>query len=133
MGYLLHEKEFDQVRRLPPLGRYEYFIKRVADSQSLWSLWSDGWALMGDDEGEAVPVWPHPRFAEAFATGEWDGYSPQRIGLDDWLAKWIPGMETDRRRVAVFPAEGATTKATPAQLRHDLEREMAKYGDDETA
>ena len=114
----------------PARERYEYFIKKVADSQAVWSLWNDGWALMGDDEGEAVPVWPHPRFAEAFATAAWEGHRPRKITLEDWLVKWIPGMEADHRKVAVFPVEGGTTtKASPGQLRTDLEEELVKYGE----
>jgi hypothetical protein len=85
---------------------------------------------MGDaNQTEIVPVWPHPIFAEAFAIGEWLGYEPKRIGLDDWLTKWTPGMEKDHRMVAVFPAtEGQTTTANPIKLKNDLEEELAKYG-----
>ena len=83
-------KEFENVLRLRPEKRYEYFIKKVADWQEIWSLWKDGWVLMGDaNHTEIVPVWPHPMFAEAFAVGEWLGYEPKRIGLDDWLTKWL--------------------------------------------
>ena len=54
--------------------------------------------------------WPHPVFAEASAVAEWLGYKPRKIELDDWLEKWIPGMEEDRRMIAVFPTvEGQTT------------------------
>ncbi len=123
----LREKEFENVRRLSARERYRYFIKKVADSQVVWGLWSDGWALMGDDDGEAVPVWPHPRFAEAFATADWKQYQPREISLDELLSKWIPGMKADRRKFAVFPANEATTTASPEQLGRDLEQELAKY------
>jgi hypothetical protein len=127
MSWELREKEFENVRQLPPQERYEYFVKKVADWQEMWSLWDRGWALLSDDEGTLIPVWPHSRFAVAFAVGEWTNYRSRRIGLDDWLAKWLPGMEADHRNVAVFPAEGPTATASPAKLRQDLEEELAKY------
>jgi hypothetical protein len=128
MTWNVNSKEFQNVIRLAPEKRYEYFIKKVADWRELWSLWNDGWVLMGDkDRQEMVPVWPHPLFAEAFAVGEWLGYKPRRIDLEEWLTKWIPGMERDHRTVAVFPAgESQTTTASPLKLKGDLEEELEK-------
>ena len=129
MGWQLNDDEFENVRLLPARERYRYFIKKVADAREVWSLWNSGWALMGDDEGESVPVWPHFRFAQAFAAGEWKDYEPRAITLNDWVAKWIPGMEADRRHAAVFPATGPTTRASASQLRRDLQEELRKYGE----
>ena len=129
MTWNLGGKEFESVTNLAPEKRYEYFIKKAADWREIWSLWHEGWALMGDEEdGEMVPVWPHPTFAEASAVGEWLGYKPRKIALEEWLTKWTPGMERDHRVVAVFPAAGSkTTTATPSKLKSDLEQELAKY------
>ena len=129
MIWNLNGKEFENVVHLPPQKRYEYFVKKVADWREVWSLWNDGWVLMGDKDGdEMVPVWPHALFAEASAVGEWLGYEPRRISLEEWLTRWTPGMEVDHRRVAVFPVfEGQTTTASPLKLKIDLELELAKY------
>jgi hypothetical protein len=103
----MHPKEFAAVMKMTPLGRYEYFVKRAADQQELWSLWDEGWALLGDKEqGGFVPIWPHPDFAKAYANGEWSEYLPKSIHLDDWLEKWMSGMLRDHRNVAVFPVPG---------------------------
>jgi uncharacterized protein DUF2750 len=129
MTWNVNGQEFENVTHLAPEKRYEYFIKKVADWREVWSLWNEGWALMGDkDHEEMVPVWPHAVFAEASAVGEWLGYKPKRIDLEDWLAKWTPGMEKDHRMVAVFPvAESQTTTASPLKLKSDLEEELTKY------
>ena len=129
MTWNLNSIEFESVTKLAPEKRYEYFIKKVADWQEIWSLWNEGWVLMGDsDEHETVPVWPHAIFAEASAVDDWLGYKPRRIGLADWMEKWIPGIERDRRMIAVFPTlEGQTTTVNPARLKHDLEEELARY------
>src|SRR5690349_12168233 len=129
MIWNVNGKEFESVTHLDPKRRYEYFIKKVADWQEIWSLWKEGWVLMEDKEGkEVVPVWPHPIYAEATAVGEWLGYAPKKINLEDWFTKWTPGMEKDHRSVAVFPTmEGETTTVSPLRLRDDLQEELAKY------
>jgi hypothetical protein len=129
MTWNVNGKEFENVTRLDPKKRYEYFVKKVADWREIWSLWKDGWVLMGDKEGnQVVPVWPHPIYAEATAVGEWLGYKPRKIELQDWLTKWTPGMEEDHRLVAVFPTvEGQTTTVPPVRLKDDLQEELAKY------
>ena len=84
---------------------------------------------MADNEGEEmVPVWPHSLFAEASAVGEWLGYNPRKITLEEWLTRWTLGLEKDNRKVAVFPVlEGQATTASPLKLKTDLELELAKY------
>lgn len=130
MTWTVNDQEYASVMTLDPPKRYAYWIKRVADWEEVWSLASpDGWVLMGDDEGrELVPVWPHPRYASAFASGDWEGCEPKAISLDDWLGKWVPGMERDGQLVAVFPTlDGKGIRRFPAQVRDDLEEELENY------
>jgi len=56
MTWNLNGKEFENVVQLPPQKRYEYFIKKVADWREVWSLWNDGWVLMGDKDGGEMVV-----------------------------------------------------------------------------
>src|ERR1043165_8859035 len=129
MTWNLNGKEFESVIHLAPEKRYEYFIKKVADWQEVWSLWNDGWALMGDKtSGEMIPGWLHPVLAGAATDGEWLGYKPKKIDLEECLAKWIPGMEKDQRMVAVFPvSQSQTTTISPLKLKNDLEEELQQY------
>ncbi|MCZ1269023.1 DUF2750 domain-containing protein, partial [Paenibacillus tundrae] len=43
-------KEFEAVIKLPANIRYEYFIKKVTDSEEIWGLYDDGWAMSSDDK-----------------------------------------------------------------------------------
>jgi Protein of unknown function (DUF2750) len=128
VNWVVNEKEFESLIRSDADTRYSYFVKRVADWQELWTLANeDGYALVADDTGrELVPVWPHARFAQACASDAWDGYSPRAIDLHAWIDQWLPGMERDGRRPAVFPVPGTKSVAvTPQRLRSDLEHELA--------
>lgn len=122
-------KEVEHVLLLDGSRRYAYWIKQVADWQLVWGLYSDGWALVADDEGhEAIPVWPHAAFAGACADGAWAGYAPREIELSAWMERWLPGMLADGKQVAVFPTPADKgVVVSPARLREDLEAELELY------
>lgn len=125
----MHDKEFTALLRLPAAERYSLFIRRVADWEEVWSLRTDqGWSLMANDQGvELIPVWPHQRFADACADPQKKELSAA-ISLNDWLKKWLPGMEKDGRQIAVFPVpDGKGMVVSPARVKADLLIECAQY------
>ncbi len=130
MTWTMHDKEFESVLSFSGSQRYEYFIKKVADWETVWSLKKEnGWVLAADDQGhELVPVWPHERFALACAAGNWAACGPSPIDIATWLERWIPGVLRDRRLVAVFPTPSDHgVVVSPERLKEDLERELSLY------
>jgi hypothetical protein len=133
MPYVVSDKEFEALTRASADTRYEYFVKRVADTERLIGLYDDGWALMGDGKGSAYfPVWPHSRYAKGFAVDEWAGYRVRPIALEEWLVEWTTRFADDGVDIAVFPVvvEGAADRGSPvapARLRTDLEAELERY------
>jgi hypothetical protein len=130
----MHDKEFANVGGLPAPARYRYLCARICDWGEVWSLRNaEGWVLSRDDGGhEGVPVWPHPRFAEACAEGDWRDCIPAVISLDDWLNKWLPGMGRDTRFVAAFLLPGAPNRGIPvepAEHRRHLLEELESFGE----
>jgi hypothetical protein len=118
----IHDKEFAALTGMSAPDRYSVFIDRVADWEEVWSLRSaNGWCLMVDDSGvEMIPVWPHERFATAFASNNSQEQAAS-IALDDWLDKWLPGMLKDGRQIAVFPVpSGLGIVVSPERLMADL-------------
>jgi hypothetical protein len=105
MSYKVNDKELESVLKLPGPKRYQYFISKITDWKELWSIGdNDEWALVGDDSGnELVPVWPAERYAAVFCVGQWQGQQPQRLFIDHWLDKWVPGLIRDGRKVVIFP------------------------------
>jgi hypothetical protein len=130
MTWILDDREFEALLARSEPERYEYLIKKAADTEHLWSLWTPaGWALSGHEEHkEMIPVWPHERFAAACATAAWQGYEPRSISIRDWLEKWIPGMLRDGRKISGFPLpSGRAVVVAPDRMREDLERELENY------
>lgn len=130
MPYQMSKPQFEQVLSLAAEPRYQHFIAKVADWQELWTLRGpDGFVMLGDDAGrEYVPVWPHPDYAAALATGDWAACAPERLELEAFLTRWIPGMAKDNLKVAVFPtpqAKGVVVE--PQRLQADLAVELEQY------
>ncbi len=124
MSYPLNDDELRATPRLPADERYDYFVTHVLRGGEVWGLTSEaGWVSMISEEGEeCLPIWPHERFAAAWATDDWADCKPTPIPLDQWLARWIPGMRADGTLLAVFPdADEPGVVVTPDELREAFE------------
>ena len=130
MAKSVSDKEYEGVTSLPGPERYSHFVRQVVDFGEVWSLRSqDGWVAIADDAGQsALPVWPHRRYAESFATEGWADTAATPIPLDAWLERWLPGLTRDGQFVAVFPvAPSRGVMVTPGHLQADLQQEMQRY------
>jgi hypothetical protein len=130
VGWEVSDKEFESVLGLSSSRRYEYFVKRAASYGELWALRGDGgWVVAADDDGNPhLPVWPHPRFAQACASGPWAQENPVAIDIDEWVEAWLPNLERDGMRVAVFqtPSDQGVGVG-PERLRRDLQEELSRF------
>jgi hypothetical protein len=79
---------------------YERFAQRVKQSGVIWGLRSDrGWANCPsqDQEGRDVLLfWSDRAYAARQIQDAWSSYTPVSIPLDEFLARWLPGMHKDR-------------------------------------
>ena len=127
MSFELTEQQFRYVSHLTADQRYDYFVSTVSDWQQVWSLHGKGgWVVVSSTDGEeCFPVWPHPDYAAAWATGDWADCRPEAIPLDVWLERWTPGMEQDGTLLAVFPNEEEEgVVVSPGELRDSLLEEL---------
>ncbi|MGY0219317.1 DUF2750 domain-containing protein [Endozoicomonadaceae bacterium StTr2] len=123
MAYKLNSQQYENVCRLSDDQRLDYFLKKVTDFEEIWSLHSnDGWVALSSADGEdCLPIWPHPDFAKAWATGDWSDCTPKAIKLDYWIERWTPGLERDHTMLAVFPVgEEEGIVLSPAELQESL-------------
>lgn len=109
--------------------RYTYFVKRVADSENVWGLYDDGWALASTDDGILVfPVWSAKEYATLCKKGEWTNYEPKSFSLEEFLTELLPNLKTDGMVPGVFytpDSNGVTLSAE--QLLEDIKNELSKY------
>ncbi|MEN6316564.1 MAG: DUF2750 domain-containing protein [Clostridiaceae bacterium] len=125
----MNNKEIESVSKLSGSKRYEYFIKKVADFEEVWGLYDNGWAVGESSDGNInIPFWPKKEFAQLCSKEAWTGYLPKRITLEDFMNNWLPGMNRDNRKPAIFYTEedkGVVIEIT--RLLNDLEEELMKY------
>ena len=109
--------------------RYEHFIKQVADHQQVWGLYSDGWAMAAtDDTGDAyLPFWPAAEYATACAVGDWAGYEPRSLTIEEFY-ELLDNLEDDDVLPGVFyTPDDKGVVPSHDQLREDLLAELENY------
>lgn len=128
------EADIQKLFKKPGEKRYEYFIKKVAESEEVFGLADEeGWALLGDDDDDTniLPLFPSTEFAEAFRVEV--GFEENEVQVLDVneLLEWLDDMIEDKMLVAVFPnteLNGAVVE--PTLLKADLMKELEKYDEE---
>ncbi|MDX1924749.1 MAG: DUF2750 domain-containing protein [Rickettsiaceae bacterium] len=122
----LNKHAIDRVINLNAKERYDYFVKKVVDSEKLWGLFDGGWALVGDiNQNVYLPLWPDEEFAEMLTAKEWNGYSPKEIDLYEFVDKIVHKLESTNVSVCVFLTHKEQGVCIPCrQLVFDLKRAM---------
>jgi hypothetical protein len=136
--WAMSDQEFQAVIKISKEKRYSYFIKRIADWRHLWGLCSEEnrWCVAGCSSPEKIvfPVWPHPRYAQAMATGNWSGAYPEPIPLSEWIAEAMPDWEQQGWLAGVFLVrhdDGSLDGVVvhPRKLAEDIVDELVRYED----
>ncbi|RKO80197.1 DUF2750 domain-containing protein [Pectobacterium parmentieri] len=124
-------KEIEVMSSKPAKDRYIYFIKRVADWESVWTLGDeDGYVTSEDGNGRTyLPLWPAKEYARISAEGNWDGLQLKEISLDEILDELLPQLIEDAVDLAIFmsPNEINSPTLTAKNVLKDLLAECAKY------
>lgn len=130
MPYRMNAQQYDSVLALSGRDRASHFVGKVADWEQLWGVRNEeGWLVPETPEGLAYfPVWPHPEYAQSIADAHFPGHVATEIGLSDFLSEWLPILEKDGVKVAVFPnREWEFWVMEPGDLAESLAEEAAQY------
>ena len=129
MTYKISPEEVDGVLAASDDKQYEYFVKKVADWEEVWSI-SNGqrWGTLADDEEtELLPVWPHPAFAEPSLTGGWKDSKPKSMTLRGFLDHCMR-IERDGGAIAILHrANGDYLQVSAPALVDDIRAELGLY------
>lgn len=104
MTYSLNKNELNAALNLSNHQRYQHFLEKVAEHGEIWSLANDeGWVTLTSEGDNCLPIWPHPDYAQLWATDDWSDCQPKAIKLDVWLERWTKGLSKDETILVVFP------------------------------
>jgi hypothetical protein len=125
----LEQQEFERLSGAPAEDQYGYFVSRCVETEQVWALIDrdDNWAAFGSpDEGVLLCVWPHPRFAEACAYGDWEDREPVPVGVDLFIDEVLPDLIREGTLVAVFPTTESAVPMEPERVMRDLAEEIGR-------
>ena len=125
----MHVKKFKQVTKLSSEERYSYSIRKIADFEELWVLKTDeGWTMISDSNTNVFPVWPEKEFAQGYCRETLQNCYADKIDLNEFLEKWLPGLVNDDVQIVVFPVEDFKgVVVTTNKFKRDLLEESAQY------
>jgi len=115
--------------RATTLANHDRFIRRVVESGEVWVLESDeGYAVCDstqyeeDEEArDVIPFWSDRAYAQRAAEGEWAGFVPTPITLDDFIDRWLKGMHEDGTLAGTnWDANNCGVEVVPVELAHAL-------------
>lgn len=124
----MNKRELETVIELPGDGRYEYFVKKVADHQEVWGLYCDGWAMTADDDGNRmIPFWPRREYAEHYAKEGFADCHAVSIVLSAFITEWLPWMKMEGLSPSIFWNGRDSAVTDVDSLLNDLRTELEKY------
>ncbi|MCO1334629.1 DUF2750 domain-containing protein [Microbulbifer sp. OS29] len=105
------------------------FLPEAVDLGCVWALQgSEGFALCESEkhaDTEVMPFWSQKEFAQAHCQGDWAGYEPAPIDLEEFMDDWLTGMHDDVLLVGLnWNAELEGVELEPLDLLEQLEQEL---------
>ena len=126
----LSTQEIENVAKLEPLKRYEYFVKKIADFEELWTIVNKTGdiALSDVEENILISFWTAEPFIKSNLNGGWENCTPFKLSLDDLEETIIPLITKNNYLVNVFPVNGKSGFIVSLnEFIRDLNEELEKY------
>lgn len=100
-------KEIETLMSCNPDVRYQYTIKRIADTETLWTLGVDNqtFAIQKSGEDYLLPIWSSKEFAIIFGSTFMKEYNCFPISLDNFEESIIDIICENGYLLNVFPTQ----------------------------
>ena len=85
--------------------RYKYLVDSILLNKQIWMLLASdrSFAMFEDTSGQSyVAVWPDRESSLPFAIDNWEGYTPARMALGEFL-DWMNELKNDGIMIGAFP------------------------------
>lgn len=126
----VHPKEIERVSMLSPKERYNYFLKRVADSEELYSLKNNqNQFIVSELEGNLLfPMWSAKEFAENCLIDGWENHQIIPLNLDDLEEEIFDLIAKENYLLNIFPVKEKTGFIVDLdEFARDLSEELKNY------
>jgi hypothetical protein len=126
----LNKNEIENVSLLEPLKRYHYLLKKVADSEKIYTMTSKGgdWASSVIKEYNLFPVWPTNEFALNCKIDAWSDFDVIEINLYEFINIKLSAIEKEGFLLNVFPTGVRTGFVVKSdEFIRDINAELENY------
>lgn len=127
---ILNQQEIKNVSVLEPLKRYQYFLKKVADNEKLYTLknGNNNWASSTVKNYNLYPVWSANKFASNSQIDVWSEFNVVELDLYDFLDNTLPQIEKEGFLLNVFPVDKTTGFVVKVnEFIRDINEELKNY------
>ncbi|WP_286778489.1 MULTISPECIES: DUF2750 domain-containing protein [Sphingobacterium] len=127
---VLTDKEINSVIQLKPFDRYMYFLKRVADTERMYTLvnGNNEYALSEVEGNYVFSLWPFREYALLSSVREWNNYQVKEITLNEFENEVIDFIEQNKYLINVFTVNSkAGFIVNLIEFARDLSDELKKY------
>ena len=102
---IISEKEFNALIKSQPNVRYQYALKRIADTETMWSIVDNNGAFVIHSYGNErlLPIWSSKEYAHAFCVKNMLDYKITFISLDFFEESIIDYICKEGLSINVFP------------------------------
>ena len=102
---IISENEFNALIKSQPDVRYQYALKRIVDTETMWSFVDNNGAFFIQSYGNErlFPIWTSKEYAHAFCVKDWSNWKIEAISLDTFENSIIDFICKEELSINVFP------------------------------
>ncbi|TGN30027.1 DUF2750 domain-containing protein [Empedobacter tilapiae] len=125
----MHPKEIENILKLTPFERYQYFIRKIADREIAYTfIFSNGdYAISTIDDKKLLPIWSAKEFAELSKTDGWENCIIIELTFDDFEETLFDYIDENNLLLNVFPTDKTGFVVSLEEFARDLKDELEQY------
>ncbi|GJM65021.1 DUF2750 domain-containing protein [Persicobacter diffluens] len=126
----LSKKEVESVLKLSPFERYQYFIKKVADYEELWTIVDDKneLALSEIDNNQMISLWSASEYIQSNLGDGWENCRSLKLDLDSFEQDIMPVIIENEYLLNVFSVNNKSGFVVSiSEFIRDLNEELNNY------
>ena len=125
----MHPKEIENILKLNPFDRYQYFIRKIADWETAYTLiFPDGnYAISTIDDKNLFPIWSAKEFVELSKTDGWESCNIIELTFDDFEETLFDYIDENNLLLNVFPTDKTGFVVSLEEFAKDLKDELEQY------
>lgn len=123
----MNNKKKENILKLEPFKRYQYFIKKIADFEELWTIVDENgnYAISEIDDFSLISFWTAEEFIFPNLEEGWKNCKPLKINLEYLEEELFTEIASQNYLINVFPInEKSGFVVSLDEFKRDLEEEL---------